>query len=346
MRNRRIELQSTPSGPLRPDHFAESVDEVPHPADGELLCRTVLLSIDASNRAWMQGRTYRDRLDGGHVMPGLSLCEVMASKTADISPGDLVLTEAVGWQEYGVATPDAVRLVQPYYPLTAHMGPLGLNGLTAYFGLLEIGRPLPGECVLVSGAAGATGHLVGQVAHVIGARVVGIAGSPDKLDVLENKLGFDATVSHRDPNLHQALRSACPDGVDVYFDNVGGELLNSVLAVMNLHGRIVCCGAVSQYDRAEVAQGPSRVPGMLITKRLTMQGFITSDYSDRYSEAELRLAGWLEHDAITALDHIHDGLASAPAALMDLLAGANLGKTIVRVGHDPSGGNTKSLRLY
>jgi NADPH-dependent curcumin reductase CurA len=296
-----------------------------------VLCRTVVLSIDPANRAWMQGRTYRDQLSRGEVMAGFTLCEVIAG---DLPAGTIVACEA-GWQEYAVLSTADARPLTVRGELTHYLGALGVNGLTAYFGLLEVGQPRPGDTVVVSGAAGATGHLVGQIARLAGCRVVGIAGSAHKTRLLTEQLGFDSAINHRSPSLRQDLRAACPQGIDVYFDNVGGPILEATLSLMNVHGRVVCCGAVSQYDTSAPAAGPRGVPGYLVTKRLRMVGFLVSDFSDRWPDAEKRLAQWVNNGELIALQDVIDGLDNAPAALIGLLKGDNVGKRIVRVSADP-----------
>jgi len=264
-------------------------------------------------------------------MAGFTLGEVIAG---DLPPGAVVACEA-GWQEYAVLPAAAVRPVTVRGELSHHLGAVGVNGLTAYFGLLEVGRPQPGETVVVSGAAGATGHLVGQLARLAGCRVVGIAGSADKIRLLTEQLGFDAAVNHRSTSLRQDLRAACPEGVDVYFDNVGGSVLETTLSLMNQRGRVVCCGAVSQYDTSNPAPGPRGVPGYLVSKSLRMEGFIVTDFHGLWPNAERRLARWLADGRLIALQDMVEGLYSAPAALIGLLKGDNVGKRIVRVGPDP-----------
>ena len=332
--NRQILLGTRPEGRLEERHFRSAVASVRDPGPGELLCRTILLSIDPANRAWMQGPTYRDQVKEGDVMSGFTLAEVVAQNGTGMANGTIVGCEA-GWQEYAVLRPDRVRAVQVRGPLTHHVSVLGITGLTAYFGLLDIGRPAKGDTVVVSAAAGATGNVVGQLARIHGARVVGITGSDDKNRMLEQDLAFDATVNHRSRTLRQDLAARCPKGIDVYFDNVGGRVLEAVLPLMNLHGRVVCCGAVSQYDTATPAPGPSGVPGFLVVKRLRMEGFIVLDLVEQWPKAEGELAAWVGGGQLKVLEDVIDGLESAPAALIGLLAGDNVGKRLVRVGPDP-----------
>jgi len=332
--NRQILLAERPSGKLEERHFRTVEGTIGEPGPGEVLCRTILLSVDPANRAWMQGRTYRGQLNEGEVMAGFTLCEVMSAKDAAIPTGSIVACEA-GWQEYAVLPAAQVRPIKVRGELTHHMSVLGVTGLTAYFGLLRIGQPKKGETVVVSAAAGATGSVVGQLARIQGARVLGITGSDDKNRMLERDLGFDGTVNHRSATPREDLRAQCPDGIDIYFDNVGGRVLEAVLPLMRTHGRIVCCGAVSQYDTASPAPGPAGIPGQLVVKRLRMEGFLVSDFLGEWLKAEAELAGWVASGDLKVLEDVVDGLDAAPAALIGLLAGDNIGKRIVRVAPDP-----------
>jgi NADPH-dependent curcumin reductase CurA len=335
-RNRQVLLKERPSERLEESHFTLDDRELGAPRPGEVLVRNILLSIDPANRAWMQAATYRDQLESGCVMDGFTLGQVVEGNATDIPTGAIVECMHGGWQEYAALPASEVRVINVDAPLQRYMGVLGITGLTAYFGLREVGRPKAGETVLVSAAAGATGHIVGQLAKLQGARVVGISGSDEKNTILEDKLGFDATVNHRSQTLADDLRSACPNGVDVYFDNVGGPLLERALRIMNAGGRIVCCGVVSQYDTGSPAPGPRGVPGLLVTKRLRMEGFLLPDFRDEWVQATRELAKHLAAGRITPLEHVVDGLDNAPRALIDLLGGRNLGKTMVRICPDPA----------
>lgn len=332
--NHQILLVERPSGRLEERHFKATEGAVLEPGPGEVLCRTVLLSIDPANRAWMRGRTYREQLGEGEVMAGFTLAEVVAENGSGIPVGAIVTCES-GWQEYAVRPASAVRPLTVRGPLTHYMSVLGVTGLTAYCGLLEVGRPKAGETVVVSAAAGATGNVVGQIARIKGCRVVGISGSDEKNAMLTRDLGFEATVNYKSETLRDDLRAACPNGIDVYFDNVGGPLLDTVLARMNMHGRVVCCGSVSQYDSPDAAVGSRMVPALLIVNRLRMEGFIVSDFAPKFAEAESQLAAWVASGELKVLEEVLDGLDSAPGALIGLLAGANTGKRMVRVGPDP-----------
>jgi len=333
--NRQILLAERPTGKLEESHFKAIDSTIGEPGPGELLVRTILLSIDPANRAWMQGRTYREQLGAGEVMAGYTLCEVVAANDAPYATGAIVACEA-GWREYAIVPANRVAASHGARAARHHMSALGITGLTAYFGLLNVGQPKKGETVVVSAAAGATGSVAGQIARIEGAWVVGVTGSDDKNRMLESDLGFEATVNHRSETLREDLAAACPSGIDVYFDNVGGRVLEAVLPLMRTHGRIVCCGSVSQYDSATPAPGPAGVPGQLIVKRLRMEGFLVSDFIGEWATAQGQLAAWVTSGELQVLEDVVDGLESAPRALVGILAGDNVGKRIVRVGPDPA----------
>jgi NADPH-dependent curcumin reductase CurA len=328
--NRQWLYAKQPQGKIGPDTFEWTETAIPVPRDGEALVRTRMLSLDPANRAWMMGKTYRDALEPGQVMSGFAIGEVVESKTDGLKAGDIVEGDW-GWQDY--AAMPARRLVKrtTQAPLELLIGPLSVTGLTAYFGLLEVGRPKPGDTVLVSAAAGAVGTMVGQIAKLAGCRVIGTAGGQDKCDWLVRALGFDAAVDYKAGGVFRALRAVCPNGIDVYFDNTGGPVLEAALSLMNLRGRIVCCGNVSQYDVEKPAPGPMAVPGLVVTKRLRLEGFIVMDFYDQRAEAEARLARWVEEGKIKAIVDIVDGLDKAPQALIGLFEGRNKGKMAVRV---------------
>ncbi|MGD9864332.1 MAG: NADP-dependent oxidoreductase [Pseudodonghicola sp.] len=333
MKTREIAIAALPQGPLTPEHFALRETELPDPGPGEVLLRTILISIDAAARAWMQGATYRAPVRAGDAMPCYALCEVVESRSATLSPGNLVVGETV-WCDHAVQPAAGLQKVPDVRPLTHLMSVYGIAGKTAFHGLIGVGRPIAGETVLVSAAAGAVGCYVGQIAKAMGCRVVGIAGGPEKCAFVTDTLGFDACIDYRDPGMHKALRAACPDGVDIYFDNVGGAVLEAALFAMNDRGRVVCCGAVSQYDTAS-ARGPRNLPGLVVVKRLRMEGFIVTDFADQDAPAQRALQHWVGNGQIKVIEDVIDGLENAPAALIGLLAGQNRGKRMVRVGPDP-----------
>jgi NADPH-dependent curcumin reductase CurA len=330
--NKQIVLDRKPNGKLTVDCFRTQSSPVSDPGPGEVLCRTLLLSLDPANRAWMQGATYRGEVHAGTVMPGFTLAEVVASNDIKFKAGDLVEGDG-GWQQYFVAPAKALQKRARREPLSNLMSVLGVTGKTAYCGLLDIGNPQPGETVVVSAAAGATGSIAAQIAKIKGARVVGIAGGPEKCRWLVDELGLDDAIDHREGNVYATLKAKCPKGVDVYFDNTGGPILEAVLSRMNLNGRIVCCGVVSQYDTANPASGPRGVPGLLVTKRIKMQGFIVMDYVKLLPQAEKDLAKWMAEGKLKVAEDIIDGLDQAPAGLVGLLAGENRGKRMIRVAH-------------
>ena len=311
-------------------NFALAEAEIPSPADGEVLVRTRYVSLDAANRAWMQGVTYRTALNTGEVMAGGALAEVVESRVGHLAPGDLVNAET-GWQEYAAVPAKHLSKMPKIEPMTHLLSVYGIAGLTAYFGLLDVGKPKAGETVVVSAAAGSVGSIVGQIAKIKGCHVVGIAGGKDKCNWLTSELGFDAAVDYKDGAVFKALRAAAPKGIDVYFDNVGGDILEACLAQMNNRGRIACCGAISQYDGAPSPTGPRGVPGLIVVKRLVMQGFIVMDFMDQRDEALSDLQSWVASGKLKVQEDIINGLENTPKALIGLLAGENRGKRMIKV---------------
>jgi NADPH-dependent curcumin reductase CurA len=329
-RNRQILLADVPKSKLGSEHFSLNEGEVPTPGDGEVLVRVRLISLDAANRAWMQGATYRSAVTAGSVMAGGSVAEVVESRAPNFAPGDLVFGDT-GWQEYAAVPAKALSKLPKIEPMTNLISVYGIAGLTAYFGLLEVGKPKAGETVVVSAAAGSVGSIVGQIAKIKDCRVTGIAGGAEKCAWLTKELGFDAAVDYKSGALFKSLKAAAPNGIDVYFDNVGGDIFEACLAQMNLRGRIACCGAVSQYDMAPPASGPRGVPGLIVVKRLTVQGFIVTDFFDRRDRAIADLQSWVTSGKLKVQEDVIDGLENTPQALIGLLAGENRGKRMVRV---------------
>ncbi|HXI05370.1 MAG: NADP-dependent oxidoreductase [Bradyrhizobium sp.] len=328
--NRQILLVEKPSGKLGPEHFKLTNGAVPEPKDGEALLRTRLISLDAANRAWMHGATYRSAVEANSVMSGGSISEVVSSKVQGVAPGDLVFADT-GWQDYAALPAKALQKMPKIEPMSHLLSVFGVAGLTAYYGLLQVGKPKQGETVVVSAAAGSVGSIVGQIAKIKGCRVIGIAGGKDKCQWLTSELGFDAAVDYKDGATFKALRAAAPNGIDVYFDNVGGDILEVCIAQMNNRGRISCCGAVSQYDGVPSAHGPRGVPGLIVVKRLIMQGFIYMDFADQNEQALADLQGRVKAGKLKVQEDIINGLENTPAALIGLLAGENRGKRMVRV---------------
>jgi len=328
--NRQIVLDQIPQGRLGPEHFRLIETAPPTPADGEALVRTRYISLDAANRAWMQGATYRSALSSGQVMAGGAIGEVVESRDPSLAPGDLVSGD-IGWQDYAAVPARRLQKLPRMEPVTHLMSVFGVAGLTAYFGLLECGQPKPGESVVVSAAAGSVGSLVGQIAKIKGCRVVGIAGGRAKCDWLKAEFGFDEALDYKSGELKRLMREALPGGIDVYFDNVGGDIFEACLFAMNVHGRIACCGAVSQYDGPAPAHGPRGIPGLIVTKRLTLRGFIVSDFNAQRDAALKDLEGWVAEGRLKVQEDILEGLENTPAALIGLLAGENRGKRMVKV---------------
>jgi NADPH-dependent curcumin reductase CurA len=334
--NRQIVVAELPSGSLEERHFEHREAPIPKPGKGEVLTRTIHLSIDPANRAWMQGATYREAVKQGDVMHGGAVGQVVESNTPHLAPGDFV--ECMnGWQEYAVLPAAEVLRIEPRGSLSHHLSVYGVTGLTAYFGLLDVGEAKQGETVVVSAAAGAVGNVVGQIAKIKGCRVVGLAGTDAKRAWLTEDLGFDAAINYKTEDIFPTLKKHCPGGIDVYFDNVGGEILQTALFQMNLFGRIPCCGAVSQYDSAMPPAGPVGIPGLLVVKRLKMQGFIVIDFYGRRQQAIDEMAGWVADGRLKVREDFVDGLENAPNALIGLLHGDNTGKRIVRVGDEAAG---------
>jgi NADPH-dependent curcumin reductase CurA len=328
-RNRQFLIDHLPKGKLGPEVFTLSEGAMPQPKEGEALVRTRYISLDAANRAWMWGATYRAALKAGDVMAGGGLGEVVESKSPDLKPGDLVWGDT-GWQDYVALPAKHLTKLGKADPMTHLMSVYGVAGLTAYFGLLKCGEPKAGETVAVSAAAGSVGMFVGQIAKIKGCRTIGIAGGKEKCEFIKAKLGYDEAVDYKAPEFSKALRAVAPKGIDVYFDNVGGDILEAALFNMNLHGRIACCGAVSQYD-APQAHGPRGVPGLIVTKRLNLRGFVVMDYYKENDAALAELKSWVDSGKLKVYEDIIDGFEKLPQALIGLLAGENIGKRMVKV---------------
>ena len=331
--NTQILLIERPRGTLAESHFATRSVPMPAPAEGQLLVRTILLSLDAANRAWMQGATYRAAVNAGELMSGYGIGEVVESRSPRLARGDLVMGE-LGWQEWAVGDAAGFARCGPHRPLSHQLSVLGVTGKTAYHGLLNVPGIAAGETLLVSAAGGAVGSIVGQIGKIKGAKVVGVAGGREKCDWIVRELGFDACIDYKNDDVAAALKRAAPEGVDVYFDNTGGPILQAALFAMKMHGRISCCGAVSQYDVAS-PKSPAGVPGLLVVKRLKMEGFIVMDFADKDADAERDLSAWTKSGQIKVIEDILAGVESAPRGLVGLLAGENRGKRMIRVGAQP-----------
>jgi NADPH-dependent curcumin reductase CurA len=328
MRNRRVLLASRPAGWVTEDNFRIEEAPLPAPADGEVLVKNLWLSLDPYMRGRMSdARSYVKGVGLGELMVGQTVGEVVQSKHENLKIGDRVLTQ-LGWQLYG-ATKEATRIEEGRAPLSYYLGVLGMPGFTAYFGLKEIGQPKPGETVVVSAASGAVGSVVGQLAKLWGCRAVGIAGGPQKCAYVEQELGLDACVDYKAGNLHRDLQQACPKGVDVYFDNVGGPTLDALLRLMNLRARIVICGSISDYNATE-PYGMKNLRALLVN-RIRMQGMIVFDWKERYGEALQALGGYFAQGRLKYRESVVEGLDNAPRGLIALLKGQNFGKQLVKL---------------
>ncbi len=328
--NRQVLLVEKPAGKLGLEHFKMSEAPMPVAGDGEVLLKVRYISLDAANRAWMHGATYRSAIEANSVMAGGGLAEVVSSNALGLVPGDIVFGDT-GWQDYAAVRAKHLTKMPRIEPMTHLLSVYGVAGLTAYSGLLSVGRPKEGDTVVVSAAAGSVGSIVGQIAKIKGCHVVGIAGGADKCHWLTSKLGFDAAVDYKSGAVFKQLKAAAPKGIDVYFDNVGGDILEACIAQMNLFGRIACCGAISQYDGVPSASGPRGVPGTIVVKRLTMQGFIVMDFDDQREKALADLQSWVGSGKLQVQEDVIHGLENTPKALIGLLAGENRGKRMVEL---------------
>jgi NADPH-dependent curcumin reductase CurA len=332
-RNRRLVLAERPSGMVEEGTVRLEEGEVPEPGAGEALASVRFLSIDPTIRTWMDDAPgYLPPIAIDEVVRGAGIAEVVSSNCERYSPGDL-LFGMTGWQDYVIADEGerAMQTLPAGVPPTVALGLFGVTGMTAYFGLLDVGRMKAGDVVVVSGAAGATGSTVGQIAKIKGAgKVIGIAGGPEKCRWIVEELGFDAAIDYKNEDVAARLRETAPEGVDLYFDNVGGEILDACLGQLAMRGRVVLCGAISTYNDRGAMTGPANYRSLII-RRGRMEGFIILDYLDRFPEAQGEMAGWLASGQIKATEHIVDGLHRAPEALNLLFTGGNTGKVIVKV---------------
>jgi NADPH-dependent curcumin reductase CurA len=325
-----IHLAARPTGEPTPDNFVLVETELPPLGPGQVLVRNVVMSVDPYMRGRMNdAKSYVPPFQVGAALDGGAIGTVIASSVDSLKPGDLVL-HSLGWRDYALLDAKHVRQVDPAVGPSAYLGVLGMPGLTAYVGLLDIAAMKPGDTVFVSGAAGAVGSLAGQIAKLRGAsRIIGSAGSASKVEYLVDQLGFDAAFNYKDSPVRRQLREAAPDGIDVYFDNVGGSHLEAAIAAFKPYGRVALCGAISQYNATD-ASAPNNL-SLAIGKRLTMRGFIVSDHNDRMPAFQNEVAGWLADGDITFAETFVDGLENAPAAFIGMLHGDNTGKMIVRL---------------
>ena len=333
MKNRQWLLAQRPQGMIRAEDFTWVQDApVPAPGEGEVLVRNLWLSCDPTQRGWMAGDTYLPAVKIGEVVRSFAVGEIVESKHPKFKPGQLV-QGLFGWQDYACVKPGTLSAPAPVphgIPVETAMSALGLTGITAYFGLLEVGRPKAGETVVVSGAAGATGSVVGQIAKIHGCRAIGIAGGAEKCRWLVDEYGFDAAIDYKQEDVRARLKELCPKGVDVFFDNVGGDILDAALARLAMRGRVVLCGAIARYNDAVQAPGPKNYLN-LIVQRGRMEGFVVLDYMPRAAEAVGALSGWLKEGRLKDRVDVQQGLENAPAALARLFKGENRGKQLVRI---------------
>ena len=334
--NRQWVLKTRPVGDLKDGDLELVETAVPDLADGEVLIRTVYLSLDPTNRTWMNDTEgYLPPVALGSVMRGLSLGVVEQSKSDRFAVGDVVSTGAGGWADYAAVPAEAVGKVHqvPGLPLTANMSVLGMTGLTAYFGVTDVLKPQPGETLVISAAAGAVGSIAGQVAKQKGARVIGIAGGPAKCAWLTDELGFDAAIDYKNERVGAALDRLAPDGVEMNFENVGGDIMNSVWNRMKVHGRIAVCGMISAYNATQAPKPPNLA--RIITHRMKVQGFLVLDYQARAREMVAEMGPWLADGSVKWKVHVDEGLEGAVESLNRLFTGAHDGKLLVRVSEEP-----------
>jgi NADPH-dependent curcumin reductase CurA len=336
--NRRIVLAARPQGKPRPENFRLEEAPVPEPGAGEMLCRTIYLSLDPYMRGRMsEAASYARPVGLGEVMTGGTVGQVVRSDLDGFAPGDLVVG-AGGWQGYALFRQGEARKVDPgQAPISTALGVLGMPGQTAYVGLREIGKPKPGETLVVAAASGPVGSTVGQIAGIGGCRVVGVAGSQAKCDFVTGELGFDACLDHHAADFAERLRAACPNGIDVYWENVGGRVFETVLPLLNDFARVPVCGLIAWYNATELPPGPDRTPMLLrraLVRRLTIRGFIVSDFAP--GDFLTDMGQWLRDGRLRYREDVREGLENAPAAFIGLLGGENFGKLLVRVAPDPT----------
>jgi NADPH:quinone reductase len=331
--NKQVLLAARPIGFPELKDFQLVETPIPAPAEGEFLVRVNWLSLDPYMRGRMnEARSYAEPVKLGQVMTGGAVGTVIESRHPEFSPGDVVESITFGWQQYAMSNGKGARKVDTRLaPVSTALGVLGMTGLTAYFGLLEVGRPKPGETVVVSGAAGAVGSLVGQIAKIMDCRVVGIAGRDDKVDWVTNELGFDAAFNYKTEESYYAkLKQLCPKGVDCYFDNVGGPITDAVFPLMNPHGRVSVCGQIALYNLEKLDLGPRLLP-IVLTRQLTVQGFLVFQFAERYPEGLRQLSQWLREGKLKYRETVAEGIENAPEAFLSMLRGGNIGKQLVKI---------------
>jgi len=338
--NQRIVLIQRPEGMPDENHLQLETVPAPIPGDGQVLLKTIYLSLDPYMRGRMNAvRSYAASVELGHVMEGGTVSQIIASNHPEWKEGEFVLSHS-GWQTYALSDGRGLRRLDPTQaPISTAVGVLGMPGFTAYAGLLEIGQPKAGETVVVAAASGAVGQVVGQIAKLKGCRVVGIAGADDKCAYVVNELGFDACVNYKDDDFSTQLEAACPDGIDVYFENVGGKVLNAVIGLLNDFSRMPVCGLISQYNDSELPVGPDQLPKLMravLTHRVLIRGFIQFDFASRFPDFQRDMSGWVRNGEVKYREDIVDGLENAVSAFQGLLSGRNRGKLLIQVSPDPS----------
>jgi NADPH-dependent curcumin reductase len=334
--NRQWRLAARPQGIIQNSDFQWREEAVPALADGQVLVRNIYLSLDPTNRVWMNDAdSYLPKLPLGAVMRGGAIGVVEESLNPKFTPGQIV-QGLLNWQEFAISNgADLSKLPTiPGFPLTVFQGLLGHIGFTAYFGLLDLGQPKPGETLVVSTAAGAVGSLVGQIGKIKGMHVVGLTGTDEKCKWIKEELGYDAAINYKKESVPATLHKHCPKGIDVYFDNVGGEILEAALNQVNLHSRIVLCGAIAQYNADKPEPGPRNL-SLMIMKRVRMEGFVVLDYMSRAEEASRELIQWVQQGKLKYRVDVVEGLQHAPTALRKLFDGSNAGKLVVKIGPEP-----------
>jgi hypothetical protein len=330
LKNRQWLLARRPDGAIKDSDFKLVETDAPTPREGEVLVRNLMLSCDPTQRGWIAFDTYLPAVKIGEVVRSLGAGRVVASNNPDFAVGDIV-SGLVGWQDYVVMNPKGqLNKLPPGAPLELAMSVLGPTGITAYFGLLDVGRPVAGETVVVSGAAGATGSVVGQIAKIKGCRAIGVAGGPEKCRWLVDEAGFDAAIDYKSENVAARLKELCPKGVDIFFDNVGGDVLDAALARLAMRGRVVLCGGIANYNATEPPPGPKNYLNLVVV-RGRMEGFLVLDYLPRAGEAVAALAGWVQAGKIKYKVDVQHGLENAPATLRRLFEGRNEGKQLLRI---------------
>jgi NADPH-dependent curcumin reductase CurA len=341
--NRQILLTARPKGAPKDSDFRRVESQLPTPGLGQMLTRVIYLSLDPYVRGRMNdGPSYAAPVQIDGVITGRTVSQVIESNLAGYAPGDFVFCDTVGWQEYGVIGADALglrKLDPKQAPISASLGVLGMPGFTAWYGLLELGAPKAGQTVVVSAATGAVGSLAGQIARIKGCRTVGIAGAPEKCAFAVEALGYDACISHHSDQLVAELRAACPKGVDVYFENVGGKVFDAVFPQMNNFSRLVLCGGISGYNATTLPRGPDRTSQVLMSmigRRMKASGFVIGDHRDRFDEFQNEVSTWLREGKIRHREDITQGLENAVQAFQGLLEGRNFGKQLVQISDDPT----------